>query len=344
MLFSLDYDVGASLGFYLVPDTGGTVPSVRILDNGVEIKVFAANENRPELVGAGRHSTGQCGFILDDSVVPGITAVAGLEIEEAESGLLIYRRPQPQFVPDKVFRMETHLLPLWRIDDTVKNHFQYWYRGIDRRGVETSTQVFCIVGLASAYISGRMFLKTVEQYLASGFKTVVLFRDPYEELAERIIILKNATEKTKELLGARDSLTFEPVMDGLTEVERLDEESLRRFFKRAPSEVTRPLMNPFVRQLTCSAPDEMPRKTAIAQALLVLSSFEIVSLRSDAAHFSEALGEMLGLGPSAIPVMHEYGRVSDLARVLRAINEVEGLIDYDLNIYEQTRHAFGSIT
>ena len=50
--------------------------------------------------------------------MPGIAAVAGLEIEEAESGLLIYRRSRPQFVPDKVFRMETHLLPLWRIDDT----------------------------------------------------------------------------------------------------------------------------------------------------------------------------------------------------------------------------------
>ena len=108
--------------------------------------------------------------------------------------------------------------------------------------------------------------------------------------------------------------------------------------------MTRPLTNPFVRQLTCGGPDDMPRKTAIAQALLLLSSFEIVSLRSDAAHFSEALGEMLGLGPGAIPVMNEYGRVIDLARILRTINEVEGLIDYDLNIFEQTRSAFGSIT
>ena len=344
MLFSLDYDVGTSLGFYLVPDTGGTQPSVRLLDGGSEIKILAANEHRPELVGSGRHSTGMCGFILDDSVLPGIAGIGALEIEEAETGLPVYRRPRPTFLQEKVFRMETHLLPLWRIDDAVKERFQYWYRGIDRRGYETSTQVFCIVDLASAYISGRMFLKTVEQYLASGFKTVVLFRDPYEELAERLIILKNATEKTKELLGPRDSLTFEPVMDGLSDVERLDEESLRRFFKRSPAEVTRPLMNPFVRQLTCGGPDDMPRKTAIAQALLVLSSFEIVSLRSDAAHFSGALGEMLGLEPGAIPVMNEYGRVSDLARTLRAINEVEGLIDYDLNIYEQTRHAFGSIT
>ena len=335
MLFSLDYDVGASLGFYLVPDTGGTVPSVRILDDGAEITVVPANEKRPELVGYGRHSTGMCGFILNESVLPGIAGMAALEIEEAETGLPIYRRPRPQFIQEKIFRLETHLLPLWRIDDTVKHRFQYWYRGIDRRGYETSTQVFCVSDLFSAYISGRLLIKTVEQYLASGFKTVVLFRDPYEELAERLIILKNATEKTKELLGARDSLTFEPVMD---------EESLRRFFKRSPTEVTRPLTNPFVRQLTCGGPDDMPRKTAIAQALLLLSSFEIVSLRSDAAHFSEALGEMLGLGPGAIPVMNEYGRVIDLARILRTINEVEGLIDYDLNIFEQTRSAFGSIT
>ena len=41
--------------------------------------------------------------------------------------------------------------------------------------------------------------------------------------------------------------------------------------------------------------------------------------------------------------MNEFGRVRELAAKLRAIPEVEGVIDYDLNIFEQTKHAFGSI-
>ena len=313
MLFSVDYDIGESLAFYLVPDTGGTQPSVRIMNDGVELKILPANHHRADLVEFGRHSTGMCGFIIDDNVLPGIATMAALDIEEADTGLQIYRRPRPQFRQEKIFRIETHLLPLWRIDDAVKDLFQYWYRGIDRRGYETATQVFCVYNLASAYISGRLYIKAVEHYLASGFKTVVLFRDPYEELAERLIILKHATTKTKELLGPRDSMTFESVMGYLEEVAELEEEPLRRFFKKSPSDIIEPLSNPFVKQLSCSSPEERPRKTAIAQSLLALSSFEVVSLRSDAAHFSEALGEMIGLPAGSLPVMSEYGRVRDLA-------------------------------
>ena len=342
MLFSVDYDVGGAIGFYLVPDTGGTNPSIRISNDGIEIKVLSANQHRPDLMGV-RHTTGMCGFSLDETVLPGITTMASLDIEEANTGLLIYRRPRPQFRNEKIFRLETHLLPLWRIDDAVRDSFQYWYRGVDRRGYETSTQVFCVSNLDSAYISGRLFIKSVEVYLGSGFKTVVLFRDPYEELAERLIITKHVTPKTKELLGPRDAMTFEPVMDYLEEVAELEEEPLRRFFKRAPAEVLAPLSNPFVKQLSCSAPDERPRKTAIAQSLLALSSFEVVSIRSDAAHFSDALCEITGLPPGTIPVMNEFGRVRELAAKLRAIPEVEGVVDYDLNIFEQTKHAFGSI-
>lgn len=342
MLFSVEYDTGDAIGFYLVPDTGGTAPSVRILNDGVELMVLPANQQRPEIVESGRHSTGMCGFVIDESVVPGIATLEAIDISETESGLLIYRRPRESFLQEKIFRLETHLLPLWRIDDAVRDRFQYWYRGIDRRGFETANQVFCIVDMASAYISGRLFLKTVEQFL-TGFKSVVLFRDPYEELAERLIILKNATEKTKELLGPRDAMTLEPVIEQLSDIEQLDEESCRRFFRRAPGDVIGPLSNPFVRQLTCSGPDEFPKKTVLAQSLAMLASFEVVSLRSDALHFSEALAEMIGLDKAAIPVMNEYGRVSELARRLKAIPEVEGVLEYDIAIYEQTKHAFGSI-
>ena len=344
MLFSIDYDNGAELSLYVVPDSGGGTPSLRILNDSVEIKVLASNEDRPELIGAGRHSTGKCGFVIDESVLPGVAGMTALDLIDIDTGLLIYRRPRPTFIKEKIFRLETHLLPLWRIDDALRDRFQYWYRGIDRRGYETSQQVFCISDLASAYISGRLFINSIEYYLNTGFKSVALFRDPHEELAERLIILKNATTKTKELLGPRDTFTFEPVMEFLAEeVPELEEEPLRRMFKRAPQEVLAPLTNPLVRQLSCSNPDEMPKKTAIAQSLMALSSFEVVSLRSDSAHFSEALCEMLGLPPESVPVMREFGRVSELAQKLKAVHEVEGVIDYDLNIFEQTKHAFGSI-
>ena len=344
MLFSVDYDIDDCVRFYVVPDTGGSVPSVRILDGNVELLTLAANENRPELVGAGRHATGMCGFLIDNDVLPDLASRAALDIRDADSGLIIYRRPQPTFIQDtKVFRLETHLLPLWRIDDAFKEQFQYWYKSIDRRGYETSNQVFCIIDCSSAFVSGRLFFKNIEYYLNIGFKAVVIFRDPYEELAERLIILKNVTDKTVELLGPRDMLTFEPVIEYLTALDQFDEDSCKRFFKRAPDFVLAPLSNPFVRQLTASTPDEMLKKTSIAQALAALSTFEIVGLRSEAADFSHALGDMLALEPKTVPVMGEYARVKELGQRLRSIREVEAILEYDINIYEQTRHAFGAV-
>lgn len=344
MLFSIDYDHGSEISLYLVPDTGGSVPSLRIVSDNVELMVLSSNEERPELVGAGRHSTGMCGFVLNEKTLPGITGMHSLDLIDVDTGISVYRRARPEFIRQKIFRLETHLLPLWRIDDALKDRFQYWYRGIDRRGYETSQQVFCIADLESAYISGRLFIKSVEYYLNTGFKSVAMFRDPYEELAERLIILKNVTEKTKELLGPRDAMTFEPVMDYLAaEVPELEEEPLRRMFKRGPQDVLAPLNNPLVRQLSCANPNEMPRKTALGESLLALSAFEIVSLRSDAAHFSEALGETLGLPGGAVPTMTEFGRVIELSKKLKAIPEVEAVLDYDMNIFEQTKHAFGSI-
>lgn len=344
MLFSLDHDVGSSIEAYLVPDSGGTVPSVRIKSNGVELLKMEANNPLPDLVDAGRHTTGMCGFLIDDSIIPDLASFESLEISEAESGLIIYRRPQPSFIPDmKVFRLETHLLPLWRIDDALNDRFQYWYKGIDRRGYETSTQVFCIEECNSSFISGRLFMKNIEYYLNLGFKSVVIFRDPYEELAERLIILKNMSPKTVELLGPRDALTFEPVMAHLAELEQFDEESCKRFFKRAPDTVLAPLANPFIRQLTASTPDEMPKKTSIAPALATLSGFEIIGLRSEPEDFTYALTDMLGIEPETVPVIREYARVTELGQRLRAIRDVEALLEQDLDVYSHTTEAFRSV-
>ena len=344
MLFGIESDGGSHVVCYLVPDTGGTVATVQINSNGVELARMQANEARPAVVSAGRHATGLCGFLIDESVVPGIAGLADLEIVDAASGIMVYRRGNPEFMPDtRIFRLETHLLPLWRIDEALKNRFQLWFKSIDRQGRETSEQVFCINGGQSSFISGRLLIKSVEFYLTKGFRSIVIFRDPYDELAERLIVLKSMTERTVELLGARDALTFEPVMKYLADIEHLDAASVKRLFRKAPEEVLGPLASPFVRQLTATTPSERASKASIAPALQVLSDFEIIGLRSQATDFSQALADMVGLSPERIPVMGEYGRVRELGDKLRGNHDVEGLLELDLEIFHQTSQAFGSL-
>ena len=99
MLFNLQEDHGARVSVYVVPDSGGSIPSIRVASGGRELLVLAANEQIPALVQAGRHATGQCGFVLDETLIPDLAAHAALEITEAETGVLVYRRPVPNAVP-----------------------------------------------------------------------------------------------------------------------------------------------------------------------------------------------------------------------------------------------------
>ena len=344
MLFGIEVDSGSYVACYLVPDTGGTVPTIQISSDGVELAKMQANDVRQAVVAAGRHATGLCGFVIDEAIVPGLSAFANLEIVDAGSGILVYRRAQPEFLSDtKIFRLETHLLPLWRIDDALKNRFQFWYKGIDRLGRETSEQVFCINNGQSSFISGRLLVKSVEFYLTKGFRSVVIFRDPHDELAERLVVLKNITERTMELLGARDALTFEPVINYLADFEHFDSASVKRLFRKAPEEVLGPLSSPFVRQLTAATPSDRVSKASIAPALQVLSDFEIIGLRSQASEFSHALADMVGVSPESVPVMAEYAKVRELGDRLRGNHDVEDLLEQDLEIFHHTSQAFGAL-
>ena len=251
---------------------------------------------------AGRHGTGRCGFAIDDVMLPGLAEVADLEIVDAATDLLIYRRQSsPDIIPGATFRLETHLLPLWRLDDVFASRFRYWYKGIDRHGRETATQVFCL-DKSSIYASGRLLYKNFEYYLAKGVRCFAAIRNPHDELAERLLVLQNVGSRAEQLLGARDALIFEPAIAFAGELKTLEDAELKRAFRRLAPEAAAALSNPLTRQLTTNVPDEMPTSGSVAAALDVLSSFELVGLaRRRAAFRRRARGPRPALPPTFFP-------------------------------------------
>ncbi len=343
MLFSVEHDLGSSLRFYLIPDAAGMAPCVRIRSGGNDLAVISATDVRPEILASGRHATGLCGFLIDDTLIPGLAFYSDLEVIETSSDLRIYRRKLPTYLAAKVFRLETHLLRLRNFDQFFANRFQYCYSGIDSRGSETSMQVFHIHNLESAYISGRMLLNRVQSDLNQGFRAITIFRDPFEEMAERLIVLKNVGAQAAELLGARDALTYEPVMEALYDINALDRTSCKRLFKRADREIASLLNNPLSRQLTSNSFEETLTKSCISRALQALSNFEVIGLRSDAAGYAQAVAELLDVEPTAVPVVPESSQVVELGKILRDIKDVELILEHDLELYDQTTRAFGSL-
>lgn len=333
MLFSLEDDRGDAVRGYCVPDAFSVTPRLRICDADRVLLVIEANEIREALVAAGRHETGRCGFHLDEKLLPGLRDLANLGIYDDETGLLIYRRRRPDMMERKIVRLETHLYPLWRFDEALRELFQYYGRGVDAYGRETVTQMFLLNKMNSIYLSGRLLYRNFASYIDAGFKVFCLVQDPHEELAERLLILSKIRKVGLQHLGPRDSMVFEPAAVFAESLDLTDARALKRAFRRAPESVARALSNPLTRQMTAATPDEMPGASAVAATLQALASFLVVGLRRQPHTLAVALGEHLRLDPESLPAPGQFPTVAPLAQILRETGCADLYLEKDIEVY-----------
>jgi hypothetical protein len=344
MLFNIEVDSGERISGYLVPDNFSGVPAIRICANGEERCTLVANEKREALVGAGRHETGQCGFSIDAKLVPDLRALTDLELFDADTNVLIYRRPNSLQIKKKLLRIETHLFPLWTLDNSISSRFQYFGKGIESLGHETVMQLFLLNKIESVYLSGRILYKNFAYFIESGFQTFIILQDPFEELAERLLVLSKIRKVGTTHLGMRENAALEPVMDFAEALPMQDEKALRRALRLMPENVTALLANPVVRQLTVGSPDEMPGGGAVAAALDILANSALVGLRHEPAKFLSGLAELLTLDPVSMATLPKFATVAPLAQALRNSGEVEMLLEKDLELYHYVESAFKKST
>lgn len=339
MLFNLEADAGDRIVCYLVPDGFQAVPRIRVCNAGEELAVVAANETRESLVAASRHETGQCGFSIDASLVPNLPSLTGLELYDEETGVLVYRRRAPHMAAKKILRLETHLFPLWRLDDALRPNFQYHARGVENLGRETVTQLFLLNGVDSVYVSGRILYKNYAYFVESSFQTAILLQEPYQELAERLLVLSKLRRVGAEILGARESMEVEAALDFAEQLPYEDDKAMKRALRQMPADIGAVFANPLTRQLTATTPDEMPPSGAIAAALDALSSFAVVGLRHEADKFTGALAELSGADPASLPPPHQFPGIARLAEILKGGGEVDHLLEKDLELYHHVSEA-----
>jgi hypothetical protein len=341
MLFNIEIDEGNRIVGYLVPDSFSESPSLRITDGEQELLTLQCNEERAALVAAGRHQNGRCGFTIDDSLVANLAQQTALEIYDDATNILIYRRRAPaQVTQRRILRLETHLLPLWRLDNAVEKNFQFFHKGIERPGRETKTQLFLLNNSSSLYLSGRLIFKAYDNYINETFNCVALLRDPYEEMAERLLTLKHARNFGRELLGERDFIALGPAAAFAETIEN-DEKVLHRAFATMPKAVIANLANPLTRQLAARTPDEIPTKGAVATALSTLSSFTVLGLRERQDVFLVQLADLVGLPPDALPTVSNFAETAELSRLLKEVPEAALLIEQDLEVYHHVESAIG---
>jgi len=229
---------------------------------------------------------------------------------------------------------------LWRLDNAVEGKFQFFHKGIERPGRETTTQLFLLNNSSSLYLSGRLIFKAYDNYINETFNCVALLRDPYEELAERLLTLKHARDFGRELLGERDFMALGPSI-AFAEAIQNDEKILHREFAMMPKAVIANLANPLTRQLAARTPDEIPTRGAVATALSTLSSFTVLGLRARQDVFLVQLADLVGIPPDALPAVSNFAETAELSRKLRDVPEAGLLIEQDLEVYHHVESAIG---
>jgi len=301
-------------------------------------------EFRNSLVVAGRHVTGRCGFLVDDSFIPGLREIKVLEIFDADTGLLVYRRaPLDSCIPRKLLRLETRLLPFHRIDDAIKGFFRHHYCNAERAGLESTTQMFMLNEAHSTYISGRLFYRNFDYGVDSrGFSVVCMIQDPFEELAERLIYLRQVARRDRDRLDARDAIVFEAAIAMASEIDLVDDRQLRKRIGRINFDEVAPLTSPLARQLSARNAYEMPSAGSLATALDALSACTIVGLRAESSTFSSALASFLGVSVEAVPVIGRSLAAVRLAEQLRQIRIARQLLELDLELYQHVVEAYAT--
>jgi hypothetical protein len=339
MLFNIEHDGGDCVVGYVVPDGFAGLTRIRVSSGGETLHETETSDPRPSLVAAGRHDTGLCGYVLDESKIPGLAQMADLEIRDAESGLLLYRRPRPEQTRKKVLRIESSLLPLSWIDASVADSFQYVMTRIEQYGRETTTQMFVMNHIDSVYISGNVFYKAFEPFINTGFEAIVVIQDPHEDLAERLLVLRATRKMRQSLLDAREIMRLTPAIDFAEGLPLDDAKAMAREIRDMPRPVAATLADVQTRQLTCAGADEMAHSLAVAGALDVLANCKAVCLREDENSLAEAIGAVVGLSPAAIDIPPKLSLVPKVAAMFRDTGCADFLLEKDLELHHYVAAA-----
>jgi hypothetical protein len=345
MVFDIFYDGGDRVCGTVIPDSYSGVCSIRVSARGRELGVFPTDELNQGVRDVGAHETGLVNFTLTEQSLPGLSAFNDLEIRDADTNLLFYRRLQPGMLTQKYLRLETHLLPLWRLDEAVKPRFQQYYRGVETLGLNCTRQIFHL-SQDSIYASGRILIKNFMFCVDNGFKFLVMLHDPHEELAERLLVLNLIEKAGLNSLGEREVMNLRGAIEYAVSLPikgekplKESEKALKRALREMPADVARTLANPIVRQFSTSTLDDQPAQGGVAWALDVLAQSAVVGLRSDPEQFANAVGELLGLDPMNLPIASRLSRVIEFAEMLRRWGYCDIILEKDLELYSLVLEA-----
>jgi hypothetical protein len=337
MYFAIDGDYGHSISGWIVLDNPSVIPEITIRIPNREPITLKANVLRPDLKDHGLHSTGLAGFQIDGSLIDGIDDLPQITLFEEESGLPIFRRNfHGAAVEKKILLMEVGAFPQVKLLRHMMSLFDLCYPAIERFSLETATS---IVGCQSEslIVTGRPNWQRHGGLLQEkGFLTTALLRDPFEELAERLLTI---AQIKKWAVGEHPMLKqHSPLLSVLDGIDFNDDKSILRSFRKLSPEQHNLLRSPMTSALGCLPEEEVQRKS-VGIALDNLARFDLVATREQLSEFWLMFDSMIGMPTFADFRLETLPGVPEMRDRLRGIGLVADLLDEDVALYSFASEA-----
>jgi hypothetical protein len=162
----------------------------------------------------------------------------------------------------------------------------------------------------------------------------MLLRDPFHEMAERLLILKLASSPQGGSIIDAVGPVVEAAAGHLRNIDLKNFGELEALLAAAPIELKAILYNPLTYQLTAQNAFDPPPMPATAVALESLADMDAVGLREDSGSFLELVSAMLDL-PQGLPAVSlpTSNTVVQWADFLRERPTVRKLIEMDIEVY-----------
>lgn len=313
MRFNIETDDGNLVRLWLAPDNPADVPVLSIRSGGRAVAEISANTMRPDVRDYGLHLTGETGFTLNETVVPGIAQMADLELREASSGVPIYAR----------VRADQHLarrVLVWTRPSAMAatgstfDDFALIYPDLDRLSLETAGAVLDSWKSSSMLAIGRPNLLRFSELLdRQSFEVNFVLTDPYVDVAERLLAMLTQDDDAQPA-HAR-------MISALRHISLDNHRELVRFFRTLERAESAMLRSPVVRALTKSPEDDV-RRQDVSVALKVLARNRMVCTEQT-LHLFTAETQPVATPPEIL----------SLADRLRQIESVSDLLNEDLALY-----------
>jgi hypothetical protein len=340
MLFNIDIDQGRSIGGWLAPDNPNASPRIVVRIPGRDDLVITAAIHRPDIRDLGMHGTGLVGFEVSDRDIADLADIETIELLEAESGIPIYGRfLNGRHIEHKLFYFDCSVRPQKRIINAAAEHFTLNYSASERHSFETMIGVINNSRNKSIFITGRSNFNRYTALLhGAGFLAVAMLNDPFEELAERLLLLNLIAKSEAGHLLPTFFTGLEPLVDFARDLPFNNPKGLLAAFRGTTDDQRLALMSPMTKTFGCNI-DEPPERRHVSIALENLASMDLVGVRGKFPAFRSLLAGLLGVDLFEENETVAYPSIRVLADSLSRIGLVTDLLEDDLALYSFTEES-----